>query len=276
MKKQITLATCVVLICTCLFGCGNRQPGRADSDIVKNTMAYGINAKETINPGNETRIQHITRELGGNLFLDADVMIPVKNEYSTYTLKMVDCSPDRLFDLFCPEGHGSFTPENHATCIVYHESSGKRLVVYEDMIDYSTYNFSTEERPMQDVGTLMYYYSLDYPQAVPHDLSFMNVEDMETFGRDLLTRLGISWEPKLLRCVTLSGQEILDFQEDLLVNGDNAYLRTPTTLTEATDTCYLQFDFTYDGISLIGLEEPTAFSDENFDSSPQVYASPHS
>ena len=31
-------------------------------------------------------------------------------------------------------------------------------------------------------------------------------------------------------------------------------------MTEATDTCYLQFNFAYDGIPLLGFEEPAAVS----------------
>lgn len=277
MKKHIQTMTCAAMICVCLLGCGKHESGRpaTSPDVRETTTASYVtdmtditNVGETAAPGT----QHVTQELCENLSIDAEAVIPGKNQYSTYTLKMVDCDPDRLFNLFCPGGYGSYTMEDRDYYTVYDESSGKELVVYENSIYYSTYNFNMEERPMQDVGTLMFYHSQDYPQAAPHDLSFMNVEDMEIFGKNILNQLGISWEPKLLRCVTLSGQEILDFQKELFGNSSNTGFRTPTTLTEATDTCYLQFNFSYDGIPLIGFEEPTVSNYENWEPSPAVTA----
>lgn len=265
MKKQIPIVACAALICVCLLGCGKQGMGKSDKNpgIKESAVTTTENGGETVAPST----QYISQEISENLHIDAEAVIPGKNQYSAYTLKMVDCDPDRLFNLFCPEGYGSYTMEDRGNCIVYDESAGRRLVVYEkyqNIIQYTTYNFSTEDRPMQDVETLMYYHSLDYPQAVPHDLPFIKVEDMENFGLDILNKLGISWEPKLLRCVTLSGQEIMDFQEELFGNGDDVFFRTPTALTEATDTCYLQFNFAFDGIPLIGFEEPTIYSYEDF------------
>lgn len=262
MRKNIKIAVSAALICVCFLGCVKQKPDISFD--VRETTAAGItNSGETTVPST----QHVTRELSENLFIDTEAVIPEKNEYSTYTLKMVDCDPDRLFNLFCPEGYGSYTKEDRGNCIVYDESTGKRLVVYEkyqNEIRYTTYNFKTEERPMQDVETLMYYHSLVYPHTEPHDLSFMNVEEMKAYGNDVLIQLGISWEPMLLRCVTLSGQELLDFQEELFGNGNNELFMTPTALTETTDTCYLQFNFAFDGIPLIGSEEPNVSSYEEF------------
>ena len=111
---------------------------------------------------------------------------------------------------------------------------------------------------MQDVGTLMDYYTKEHPQAEPHDLPFMTVAEMEPFCRNIFNQLGIAFEPKLERCVTLTGQEIMDFQNELF--GENRSERemmpTPTNLTAATDTCYLEFSFTYDGLPLLGRDEP--------------------
>lgn len=272
MKKDIRTAACAALICACLLGCGKQEP--ATSPDVRETTAVSHagmpDAGETV--ASSTR--NVTQELCDNLYIDAEAVIPGKNQYSTYTLKMVDCDPDRLFDLFCPEGHGSYTTEDRGNCIVYDESGGKRLVVYEDSINYRTYTFKTEERPMQELEALMYYHTVEHPNALPHDLSFMSVEKMEEFGSDFLTRLGIAWEPKLFRCVTLSGREIMDFQQELFGDG-GAYVQlgiTPTSLTAAEDACYLQFNFAWDGIPLIGFDEPAASSYENFGASPDAKA----
>lgn len=257
MKKYFQTIALLAMVSAYLLGCGKQEPDR-HSDVRENAdVSYDISIIEPTDSGEATDIQHITRELGENLSMDAEAVIPEKNEYSTYTLKMVDCAPDRLFGLFCSEGYGSYTTEERGNYLVYDETSGKRLVVYEDAIDYSAYD---NDSTMQVVENLMYYYSEDYPQTEPHDLSFMNVEEMEKKGTEILTQLGVSWEPRLLRCITLSGQEILDFQEEMLQNSRYTEFEVPPILTEATDTCYLQFNFAYDGIPLLGFEEPAAVS----------------
>lgn len=275
MKKYFQTIAWLTMLSACLLGCGKQE-----SDILPNiggstSLPYDVSKNEAANSSEVTGIQHVTQELSEKLRIDAEAVIPKEKQYSEYTLKMVDCDPDRLFILFCPEGYGSYTMEARGNCTVYDESGGKQLVIYEDSIEYRTYNFKTEERPMQDLETLMYYHTVEHPNAVPHDLSFMSVEEMEKFGRNFLTRLGIAWEPKLFRSVTLSGGEIMDFQQELFGDG-GSYVQLgipPTNLTVAEDTCYLQFNFVWDGIPLIGFDEPTAFSYEDYGASPVAGAS---
>lgn len=270
MKKHIPIGACAILICVCLLGCGKQEleePAMSPDVRGNTTILYTEipDAGETA----ASSTQHVTHELCDNLYIDAEAVIPDKSQYSTYTLKMVDCDPERLFNLFCPEGHGSYTTEECGNYLVYDEASGKRLVVYEDAIDYSAYDYDST---MQVVENLMYYYSGDYPQIEPHDLSFMSVEEMENKGAEILTQLGISWEPRLLRCITLSGQEILDYQEEMLQNSRYTEFEVPPILSEATDTCYLQFNFAYDGIPLHGFEEPAAVSYTNSFATPYAKA----
>lgn len=257
MKKYFQTIALLAIFSACLLGCGKQEPDRP-SDVGENAdVSYDISKIESTAFGKATGIQHITQVLGENLSMDAEAVIPEKNEYSTYTLKMVDCDPDRLFGLFCSEDYGSYTTEERGNYLVYDEASGKQLAVYEDAIDYSAYD---NDSTMQIVENLMYYYSEDYPQTEPHDLSFINVEDMKKKGTEILDQLGVAWEPRLLRCITLSGQEILDFQEEMLQNSRYTEFGVPPILTKATDTCYLQFNFAYDGIPLLGFEEPAAVS----------------
>ncbi len=274
MKKIFQTIAWLTMLSVCLIGCGKQESDRLP-DVGRNTdTSCGVSEKETANSCETSNIQHVSQELCDNLYIDASAVIPDKNQYSTYTLKMVDCDPERLFNLFCPEGHGSYTRENRSNCIVYDESSGKQLVVYEDSIYFRTYNFESEERPTQDLETLMYYHTLEHPDAVPHDLSFMSAEEMQEFGRDLLTQLGIAWEPILFRSVTLSSREVMDFQQELFGEG-GTYVQlgiTPINLTAAEDVCYLQFNFAWDEIPLIGFDEPIASSYENFGASPAVKA----
>lgn len=221
----------------------------------------------------EATMRHIVQEIDENIRVDAELTVPSKEAYSTYTLKMVDSDPDRLFGIFCPEGYGSYTHSDRG----YHryfEENGKKLVVREDSISYSAYNIELGENPMQDVGALMSYYTKEHPQTDPHDLSFMAATEMEPFCKNIFNQLGIAFEPKLERCVTLTGQEIMDFQNELF--GENRSERemmpTPTTLTTATDTCYLEFSFTYDGLPLLGSEEPGVSSAVNMMPTPSVTA----
>lgn len=232
-----------------------------------------VSETDTTTAPKEVNTQHLFRELDENVRVDAEVIIPEKEAYSTYTLKKVDCDPDRLFGIFCPEGYGSYTIDDRSS-LRYFESSGKKLVVRKDSISYRAYNIDWGENPMQDVHTLMYYYSQNHSQAEPHDLSFMTVAEMEHFCRDILNKLGIAFEPELLKCTTLTGQELMDFQQELFGTGgiyaENGF--TPTNLTAATDTCYLEFSFVYDGIPLLGSEEPGVASAVNMMPSPSVTA----
>lgn len=127
---------------------------------------------------------------------------------------------------------------------------------------------------MADVNTLMYYFTQKHSQAEPHDLPFMTVAEMEYFCKDIFNQLGIAFEPELQSCVTLTYQEIMDFQQELFGN-EGSYVElgiTPTNLTTATDTCYLEFSFTYDGVPLLGSDEPGVASAINMMPSPSVTA----
>ena len=226
---------------------------------------------EVTEPSKEPAVsstRHVNRELSENLSLDAEAVLPGKDAYSTYTLKMVDGNPDRLFEILSPQGHGSYTKEDlrDRGYVVYHESSGKELVVRDDVlaINYCTYGDSGID-PMEELCSLMYYHTLEHPQAQPHDLSFMTVAEMEAFGKDILAQLGIAWEPILNKVVTLSGQEILDFQKEMFTKSSYTEFGTPLTLTEAEDTCYLEFLFAYDGLPIFGSDEPTvSYVDDGF------------
>ncbi len=282
MRNFFQLIVCAVLVLSCLSGCGKSAQDKPvvkieanDTTVPSNTVAVESVAPEagSTTVPEETATQHLLQEIDENVRVDAEVTLPKKAAYSTYSLKRVDCDPDRLFGIFSPEGYGSYTIDDRSS-LRYFESSGKKLVVRKDSISYSAYNIDWGEEPMQDVNTLMYYYTQNPSQAEPHDLSFMTVAEMEHFCRDILSKLGIAFEPKLLKCVTLTGQEIMDFQQELFGSG-GIYTEmgfTPTNLTAATDTCYLEFSFTYDGLPLLGSEEPGVASAVNMMPTPSVTA----
>lgn len=282
MRKFLQSAAIAVLILACLLGCGKTEQGtpavKTETNKVtvpSNTLATAPVVPETdpATAPKEVNTQHLFQELAENVRVNAEMTLPEKEAYSTYTLKRVDCDPDRLFGIFSPEGYGSYTTDERSS-LRYFESSGKKLVVRDNSISYSAYNIDWGENPMQDVHTLMYYYTENHPQAEPHDLSFMTVAEMEHFCRDILSKLGIAFEPELLKCATLTGQEIMDFQQELFGSGgiyaENGF--TPTNLTAATDTCYLEFSFSYDGLPLLGSEEPGVASAVSMMPTPSVTA----
>ena len=272
---KVTIAC--LMISTTLLGCNKQVSNSMSQEHETYASIVQHNVTEGLQTENEDRqdLKYVNQEIQENLFIDAEVIIPSGQQYSTHTLKMVDCNPDRLFGIFCPEGIGGYTVEdlrkNHGH-IIYHESSGKELIIYEDSISYTTYNFNMEERPMQDIKNLMYYFTLEYPDSVPHDLSFMTVAEMEECGRHILNQIGIAFEPKLNKIATLSGDEILNFQNEYFDDQNAPDSKTPTTLTAAEDTCYMQFNFTYRGIPLIGLDEPTISTYDSWEPSPSVTA----
>lgn len=278
MRKFFQSAVFITSILVCLSGCGKVEQDipvtitkETESSVPSDTLAAESETATTTVP-NEVNTQHLFQQLDDNVQVDAEVILPEKEAYSTYTLKMVDCDPDRLFAIFSPEGYGSYTLDDRRS-LRYFESSGKKLVVRDDSISYSAYNIDLGDNPMQDVDTLMYYYTQEHPQTEPHDLSFMTVAAMEQVCDDVFSQLGIAFEPKLERCVTLTGQEIMDFQNELFGGSyDPEMGRTPTGLTSATDTCYLEFSFTYDGLPLLGSEEPGVASAVSMMPTPSVTA----
>ena len=278
MRKFFQSAVFITSILVCLSGCGKVEQDipvtitkETESSVPSDTSTAESETATTTVP-NEVNTQHLFQQLDDNVQVDAEVILPEKEAYSTYTLKMVDCDPDRLFAIFSPEGYGSYTLDDRRS-LRYFESSGKKLVVRDDSISYSAYNIDFGDNPMQDVNTLMYYYTQEHPQTEPHDLSFMTVAAMEQVCDDVFSQLGIAFEPKLERCVTLTGQEIMDFQNELFGGSyDPEMGRTPTGLTSATDTCYLEFSFTYDGLPLLGSEEPGVASAVSMMPTPSVTA----
>lgn len=277
-NKSLRVFAGMVAMCLCLYGCGKEVLESPEAESPDATSLSSMETPVTVD-GMEIRSQdsyHIDQEVLDNLVIHAEATIPNKQQYSAYALEMVDCEPDRLFKIFSPNGYEDFTVEDlrkdHGY-VIYHEVTGKELVVYENSIRYRTYNYSMDERSMQDVESLMYYYIQERPNASPHDLPFMTVQEMKEFGENVFAQLGLVWDPTLLTCVTLSGQEILEFQDDLFSNGVLVQSDTSTALTEATDTCCMQFNFAYDGIHLIGREEPTISTYATWDSSPSVTAS---
>lgn len=270
MKQSIVKILAFVLAATlCMTGCSSPKP-----DSGSNAAAPGKNAsapsQEQNTPNSSAdaskvaaNTQHITQQVCENLTINADAVIPGKTQYSTYTLKQLDGDPERLFGIFSPAGHGSYTKEDNSypgsTVFRYTEASGKILVVQDLSISYYTYELGSDN-PMQEIGSLMEYHTQEHPEAQPHDLSFMTVAEMESFGRNVLTQLGVTWEPKLNKCVALSGQEILDFQKEMFGKSTYTEMGNPVKLTDAADTCYLEFTFSYDGIPLLTRDEPNISS----------------
>lgn len=279
MKKFFQSVALMVSVLVCLSGCGKAEQDFSvvttetrEKSAPTDTSVVETEPYLTTVP-NEVKTQHLFQKLDEYVRVDAEVTLPEKDAYSTYSLKMVDCDPNRLFSIFCPEGYGSYTLDDRRS-LRYFESSGKKLVVRDTSISYSAYNIDLGENPMQDVNTLMYYFTQEHPRAEPHDLSFMTVAEMEHFCSDIFNQLGIVFEPKLQKCVTLTGQEIMDFQQELFGKSSNSAEMgfTPTSLTTASDTCYLEFSFTYDGLPLLGSEEPGVASAVSMTATPAVTA----
>ena len=253
MKQYIYLALCAILISACLIGCGKQE---SEDDNTTDGITETVASTELAAP----QVQHITQEICDNLTIDADAVIPAKTQYGTYTLKMVDCNPERLFSIFDPNGTGNYETADHSSpgypYYVYTKTDGRKIVVQDNIIQYSSYNIDMGDHPMQEVANLMYYYTQEHPNAELHDLSFMTVAEMEVYGRNVLTELGIAWDMELTQCVTLSGQEILDFQSEMFTDSSYTEFGTPMTLKEAEDTCYMVFSFSCDGLPLLGSDEP--------------------
>lgn len=176
MKKHIQTATCAALISVCILGCGKQESNIPSiSPNIRETASVSSTTNSTSMTGTGenafSRTQHVTQDIAENLTIDAEAVIPSKTQYSTYTLKGIDGAPDRLFEIFSPEGYGSYTTETRdypgASELIYQESSGKFLLVDDNRIKYSTYNIDLGNHPMQEVATLMYYHTKELPSPSP-------------------------------------------------------------------------------------------------------------
>ena len=271
MKRKFIRILAFILVCTlCLPRCGSNEESSTLSSTTAATSAANTEKPGTLYP------EHIAQEICENLSIDAYAVIPAKMQYSTYTLKMVDCTPERLFSIFDPNGAGSYETVDRSSpgypYYVYTKSDGRKIVVQDNIIQYSSYNIDMGDHPMQEVANLMYYYTQEHPNAELHDLSFMTVAEMEVYGRNVLTELGIAWDMELTQCVTLSGQEILDFQSEMFTDSSYTEFGIPMTLKEAEDTCYMVFSFSYDGVPLLGRDEPSVSSYASMAPTPAAYA----
>lgn len=129
MRNKTMFLTYIIVIFL-MIGCSSNQ---------ENPTVTPHDVTESLQMENENRqaSQYVNQEIQENLFIDAEVIIPSDQQYSTHTLRMVDCDPDRLFGIFCPGGIESYTAEDlrkdHGH-IIYHESSGKELIIYENSI----------------------------------------------------------------------------------------------------------------------------------------------
>lgn len=271
MKRKFVRILAFILVCTlCLPGCGSNEESNTVSSTTAATSAANTEKPETLYP------EHIAQEICENLSIDAYAVIPAKTQYSTFTLKMVDCTPERLFSIFDPNGTGSYETTVRSdpgySKYKYTKSDGRKIVVQGNSIQYSSYNIDMGDHPMQEVSNLLYYYTQKYPDAQPHDLSFATVAEMDACGRNVLTELGVVWDMELTQCVTLSGQEILDFQSEMFTDSGYTEFGTPMRLTDAEDTCYMVFSFSYDGVPLLGRDEPTVSSYVSIAPTPSAYA----
>ncbi len=266
MNKCVLTVACAAALSVCLVGCGKEKSDDINMNLDSQTRPAASSAAVSSSTMEEGGTRHISQKLTDNVSIDADVTMPGKTQYGTYTLKMVDCDPDRLFGIFSPEGHESFTMEQDETGTKLYFDASRRFFStdsYEDMIGYqSNYDTAYGGGPEQEISTLMYYYTLQHPDAAPHDLAFMTASELEAYGKELFAKLGVAFEPKLQQCVTLTGQEILDFQQEMFSLDSYSEFGTPVKLTEAEDTCYMVFSFQYDGIPLFGPDDPNlSFAD---------------
>ena len=266
MRKYILTIACAAALSICLIGCGEEKPSATDLKPGGLETSAAATAAVPSAPVAEGGTRHISQKLSDNVSIDADVTMPDKTQYGTYTMKMVDCDPDRLFGIFSPEGYGSFTKEEQSpNTKIYTESNGRSLYIstYDNRISYDAdYEAVYGGGPEQEIASLMYYYTLQHPDAAPHDLAFMTASELEACGKELFAKLGVAFEPKLQQCVTLTGQEILDFQQEMFGLDSYSEFGTPVKLTEAEDTCYMVFSFQYDGVRLFGPNEPNvSFAD---------------
>ncbi len=265
MRPYRTMWAWILAGCICLSGCAQFNSDTLSTEVegsIAQSLPLFSTPKES-NPENGDVSYHMSQVLCENLTIDADVTFPPQTEYTAYQLKNIDRTPGRLMDIFCPDGHGSFTLQAPSypgeTNLVYSGGAGETLVVSDTAIQYRAYGYGTDS-PMQEIANLMYYYTTEHPDAQPHDLSFMTVTEMEAFGLNILNQLGTSWEPVLSKCVALSGQEILDFQEEMFAGSTYGATYTPEKLAEADDTCYLEFTFSCDGIPILNRDEPSISS----------------
>ena len=239
MKKRIFAAFCGAILALGLMGCE-----KPENPILEETQeSQAIQQQEN---------RRLFLELDENNRIDAEIPALSRMELAVYHLSMPDLTPEQLFGVFLPENSEGISRNSECSpgTLTYKKDSGAELHI--DPF-YSQLSFTADPEAAYSSGqesetaSLLYYYSQAHPQAPAKDLSFMTAVQMQETAKRIVTRLGVGYEPEISCVVTLSGQEILDFQHEMYQDPSYTEMGSPYHLTEAEDACYLEIVFSIDG-----------------------------
>lgn len=262
-KRVLGTVLCVSMVVSLLCGCGTHDP--------QDNNTEGTLPTDNISICDEDEsVQHLTLELGSNLFVDADITYPQIDDVSTYSLGMIQVDPSDAAALFYPD-------DNSSISIEYFDWLPSGYAVETAMgnkfdISYNITYRSPEYTKYYEIADLLSRYASEHPEELGKSISFMTMDDAQKIGETIFLELGINYTPVLQTGVALEHKQIEDWQQELLEDPtytDFGKYQVLSNLTTSDDCYYLYFTFTYDGIPIYEPGEPSVqFADNVFPPSP--------
>jgi hypothetical protein len=256
MKRKFLLLMCTVFLLGTAACHSTETASQEDSTTTTNSS---LSSTTTSSSNDESQIQHVKKELDTNLLVDADVILPAKNAYSTYTMVNQSFTSEELSQLFLnPEDKVQILPNTNGTDALNMESSNGSTIVANGAGIY----YKKSDRD-STIDTILNEYYTKHKNDISEnkDLSFLDRADAIKQGADFLRSLHLSCEPAdEPTVVALTADELSAFQSELLK--DDNYRNFPKTevienWTEQDDVYQLRFTFEKDGIPVYGsAQEP--------------------
>ncbi len=258
-KQKITVFLCLLLAGLVLtFSACGKTPESAQSggNETSTSVSSSSEAQSNIQSGGKT--QHIKKGLDTNLTVDADVILPSKSAYSTYSMGYQSFSPKELTTIF-PAGDPGKVIVDTTT------GGGLYITIADDgsiLANRATTSFVANKRASA-INSLVAEFggSLEKTPSLSKELSFMTRTDAIKKGTGFLQALKLPCEPTMEPMIAaITGKELNEYQERLLKN--SGYKDSPKTkvlkdLSEKDDVYYLQFRFMKEGLPVYSaLDEP--------------------
>lgn len=262
MKKKnqkIAIFPCLLLagLILTLSACGKiSAPKQSEGNETGTGVSSSSEAQSNIQSGGKT--QHIKKELDTNLTVDADVILPSKSAYSTYSMGYQSFTPKELAAIFPAGDPGKAIVDTTTGGGLYISIPDNGSILANRAITSFVVNTraSTINSLIAEFGG-----SLENPPSLSKELSFMTRDDAIKKATGFLQALKLPCEPTTKPMVAaITGEELNEYQERLLKN--SGYKDSPKTkilkdLSEKDDVYYLQFRFMKEGLPVYStLEEP--------------------
>lgn len=261
--KRMTAMICLLLLLLLLNACSiadTAEPFPSPSSFPPND----VSATETAEAGGNddepmTQINHVTRDLGNSISVDAEVINGAKGQLSVYTALPSVYTSAFLSDVFFSDDTSSQTVayyEDDANGFILVTERGNELYVNSVAVSYNSPSHQSDI----EIADIMRRYSERAENADDNELGFLARERAIENAVALFDKLQVFGTPDI-RCFTaMTHDKIAAYQTDLMNDASYAEFveigktKLLDSLTAADDAYYLRFSFTAGGIPILDTE----------------------